>query len=120
MAPVANIPGSESSCSSLSSSSSEEFHEDIIPRTSGTIPPVPKTGHVSSKMQKWIKKGEVVNRALMKQKSLKDKRARALMQIAGNLRKRRSPKILVFITGWSVFVHICLFVWSIFQLKHKG
>ena len=78
MAPVANTPGSESSSSSSSSSSSdsEEFHEDIVPRTSGTIPPVPKTGHISSKMRKSIKKGEVVNLALMKQKSLKDKKAK--------------------------------------------
>ena len=75
MACVANAPGSKSSSSS-SSSDAEEFHEYGIPRTPGKIPPVPKTGHISSKMRKSIIKGEMIDLALMRQKSLKDKRAK--------------------------------------------
>ena len=44
----------------------------LVPRSTGTIPPVPKTGHVSDKIRKAIRKGEVINLALLKPKNLKD------------------------------------------------
>lgn len=73
-------PESEEPTSSDSESSSNS--EPLVgvqrqaARSTGTIPPVPKTGHVSEKLRKSIKKGEVINLALLKPTLLQDKPAK--------------------------------------------
>lgn len=48
-------------------------------RRPGTIPAVPRTGHVTDKLKKAIKRGEVINLALLKAKSRKETKNKRYM-----------------------------------------
>ena len=69
----AESSGENTSETDSDNTDSSDEDQPTVGRAYGAIPPVPRTGHVSDKIKKQIRKGEVVNLALLKPKSAKDK-----------------------------------------------